>query len=124
MSDANFSGALPKGDANGLSPIIGPLIDKPHSYHVVLAILDCAKITTNNDTGEVIPTARIRRIEAVLPGDLESARRLMDRALEKRTGRTMLPMDLEDDLRAAFEGIDPRTGEKPDSGDGQSPPAP
>lgn len=107
MSDAKFKGALPKGDANGIGPIVAALIDKPHTYHVVLAILDCARTTTDNDTGEVIPTARIRRIEVVMPADLRTARRLMDRALEQRTGRTMLPLDLEDDLRAAFEGIDP-----------------
>ncbi len=112
MSDSSLSGALPKGDANGLGPIVRQLIDEPHRFHVILGIIDCAKITTNNDTGEIIPTARIRRVEVVLPGDLPSAQRLMERALERRTGRPMLPIDLEDDLRAAFQRIDPRTGEK------------
>jgi hypothetical protein len=57
--DGNLSGALPKGDANGLGPIVRTLIDEPHRYHVLMAIVDCAKVTTNNDTGEIIPTARI-----------------------------------------------------------------
>lgn len=113
MSDTAFSGALPKGDANGLGPAVRGLIDEPHRYHVIIGIIDCAKVTTNNDTGEIIPTARIRRIEVVLAGDLTAAEQLMRRALEHRTGRVMLPLDLEDDLKLAFGRIDPRTGEKP-----------
>lgn len=112
MSDATISGALPKGDANGLGPIVRDLIDQPHRYHVIMAIVDCAKVTTNNDSGEVIPTARMRRVEAVLPADLAVAEQLMRRALEKRSGRQMLPIDLEDEMRLAFKQIDPRTGEK------------
>jgi hypothetical protein len=112
MSDGNLSGALPKGDANGLGPIVRTLIDEPHRYHVIMAIVDCAKVTTNNDTGEVMPTARIRRVEAVLGDDLEKAQTLMRRALEKRTGRQVLPLDLEDDIKLAFGRIDPRTGER------------
>lgn len=114
MSDSSMSGALPKGDANGLGPIVRTLIDEPHRFHAVLAIVDCKAVHTNNDTGEVIPTARIRRIEVVLPQDLDTGQKLMRRALENRTGRTVLPLDLEDDMRIAFEQIDPRTGEKRD----------
>lgn len=115
--DGNLSGSLPKGDANGLGPIVRTLIDEPHRFHVVMAIVDCKQVTTNNDTGEVVPTARIRRIEVVLREDLNAGQQLMRRALEKRTGRSVLPLDLEDDIRLAFGGIDPRTGERTD-GDG------
>ena len=110
-NDANISGAIPKGDANGLGPIVRDLIDHPHRYHVLMAIVDCSKVTTNNDSGEVIPTARLRRVEAVLAADLAVAEQLMRRALEKRSGRQMLPIDLEDEMRLAFKQIDPRTGE-------------
>ncbi len=123
MSDASISGALPKGDANGLGPAVRGLIDEPHRYHVVLGIIDCSKVTTNNDTGEVVPTARIRRIEVVLPGDLAVAEQLMRRALEGRAGRTVLPLDLEDDMRMAFRQIDPRTGEKHGGGSAGPEPA-
>jgi hypothetical protein len=115
--DGNLSGALPKGDANGLGPIVRTLIDEPHRYHVLMAIVDCAKVTTNNDTGEVVPTARIRRVEVVLDDDLTSAQQLMRRALEHRTGRQVLPLDLEDDIKLAFGRIDPRTGERLDGED-------
>lgn len=108
MSDIKLTSALPKGDANGLGPIVLDLIDNPGDFKVVLAIVDCKSFTTDADTGEVVPTARIRRIEAVLDDDLTAARRLMERALEKRTGRTMLPLGMEDEMRAAFKdsGID------------------
>lgn len=105
MSEIKLAGALPKGDANGLGPLVLDLVQRPDGLKAVIAIIDCKTITTNADTGETVPTARIRRIEGVLPGDLAAARRLMERALEKRTGRTTLPLSLEDDLREAFEGI-------------------
>jgi hypothetical protein len=115
----NISGALPKGDANGLGVIATDLVTDPHRFKVVMMIVDCKRVTSDNDTGETIPTARIRRAEAVLPQDLAAAEQLMRRALESRTGRVVLPLDMEDEMRLAFGQIDPRTGEqtKPD-GDG------
>ncbi len=113
-ADVTLGGKLPKGDANGLGPVIADLIAEPHRFHVILAIIDCAKVTTNHDTGEVIPTARVRRIEVVRAEDLRAAERLMRRALEGRSGRTVLPLDLEDDIAVAFGQVDPETGEKRD----------
>jgi hypothetical protein len=98
-----LAGALPKENtANGLGPLVADLIADPARYQVILAVVDCKSITTNADTGEVVPTARIRRVERVLPGDKPAARRLMRRALEDRTGQTTLPLDLEEDMQAAF----------------------
>lgn len=120
MSDIRLGGTLPKGDANGAAAIAADLIAEPHRFKVLLMIVDCRKVTTDNDTGEAIPTARIRRVEAVLPPDLPAAEQLMRRALEKRTGRTVLPLGLEDEMRLAFKDIDPRTGETRDGGNGAS----
>lgn len=106
MSDIKLASTLPKGQANGLGPIVLDLIQHPGDFKVVLAIVDCKEITTDADTGETVPTARIRRIEAVLDSDLPAARRLMVRATEQRTGRTMLPLDLEDEMTAAFKGAE------------------
>jgi hypothetical protein len=117
MSGPSIAGSLPKGDANGIGPAVRMLIDEPHRFHVILSIIDCKKVTTDNDTGEVVPTARIRRLEVVLRDDLPVAEQLMRRALESRNGRTVLPLDLEDDMRLAFQQIDPRTGERLDGAD-------
>lgn len=106
-----IASGLPKGDGNGLNALARALIDSPQDIHVVVALIDCKKTTTDNDTGEVEPTARIRRIEAISEQDRDLAAKMLRRALERRTGKTVLPFDLEEDLRAAFGRIDPQTGE-------------
>lgn len=98
----SLSGSMPKGDGNGLSAIISDLIHEPRKMHVAIVILDCAKITTKPDSGEVVPTARIRRAEVIAGQDIKLAEGLMRRALDKRTGREQLPFDLEEDIRAVF----------------------
>lgn len=112
-----LAAALPKGNGNGLAAIAGDLVSTPGKLHVVVALIDCSKITEDIDSGDTIPTARIRRIEVIDGQDKDLAQRMMRRALEERTGQTVLPMDLEDDLRAAFGNIDPHTGEILTGGD-------
>lgn len=112
-----LSGALPGGDGNGLAAIARHLIDQPHEIHVAIALVDCMRTTTETDTGEVEPTARVRRIEVINGVDRDLAQQMMRRALEERTGQTVLPMDLENDLRAAFGNVDPSTGEILDGGE-------
>lgn len=106
-----LSSSLPSGDGNGLNAITRQLIEKPHELRVAICLVDCKQTTTDNDSGEIIPTARVRRIEVIDSDDIETAHRLMRRALELRTGQTVLPLDLEDELRDAFGDFDPQTGE-------------
>lgn len=115
-----LAGKLPGGDANGLAAIARELVEQPHKVHVVLALVDSSRTTTDTDTGEVVPTARIRRIEVVSGGqDATLAHTMLRRALEQRTGATVLPFDLEEDLRAAFGSVDPQTGEIHDDPGGE-----
>ena len=100
---------LPKGEADGLAALSRELIDNPQAVHVVVALVDCQKVTTDMDSGDVEPTARIRRIEC--QDDREVVGKILRRAMEKRTGKAVLPFDLEEDMRAVFNGIDPDTGE-------------
>lgn len=97
-----LASALPKGTANGLGTILMDLVRHPDRFKVVLAIVDTKELSTNTDTGEVVPTMRIRRIEAVTGLDLPAARLIMERTLERRTGRVALPLDLADELAEAF----------------------
>ena len=100
---AKLSSSLPQGEANGLAAIATALVECPEQVQVVIALIDCSKITSNVDSGDVIPTARVRRIEAITdPEDGHRMRQLLRRQFERRTGKTVLPFDLEDDLRAAF----------------------
>lgn len=101
-----LSGKLPEGDANGIAGLANDLITKPGEMHVVLAIVDTYKLTTDVDANTVIPTLRVRRIEPLLAEDLGTARRLLERAFEQRTGKATLPLELEDELESAFEGVD------------------
>ncbi len=98
----SLGGSLPQGDGNGLAAIVSDLIRDPKKYHAVIGIVDTSKITTKPDSGEVVPTVRVRRIEVITQADLKIAETLMRRALDKRTGKATLPFDLEADLEAAF----------------------
>lgn len=107
MPDAALGGNLPRGDANGLSAMAAELIADPERKRVIIALVDNPKTVVNNVTGDRVATVRMCRIEAVRPDDLGAAEQLMRRALEARTGQTVLPLDLEDELSEAFAGFDP-----------------
>lgn len=116
--------ALPKGDADGLTPLEGRLDAEDATQQVVvIAILDVIFRGENLVTRERELTTKLRRIEALLPGDADHARRMLQRAFEQRTGTVTLPIDLEDDLRSAFDfsDVNPETGEvadpKPEAGE-------
>ena len=105
--------ALPKGDADGLTPLDGRLDNEPGdapAQVVAIVILDVVSRTELLATHERELTLKMRRVEALLPEDAERASRMLQRAFEKRTGQTTLPIDLEDDVRSAFT-VDPATGE-------------
>ena len=117
--------ALPKGDADGLTPLEGRLdVAEPTAVPVqvvAIVILNLVSRTESLVTGERELTLGLRRIEARLPDDAEHASRMLLRAFEKRTGQTTLPIDLEDDLRAAFT-VDTSTGEVIFQDEADSPP--
>mgnify|MGYP001562059101 CR=1 FL=1 len=94
---------LPIGDANGLAAIAGEMLDDPDQVHVCIVLVDCSKITTDTDSGDVVPTARIRRIVAIKdPQDGRKMRWILRRELQRRTGKTVLPCEMEEEIRSAF----------------------
>lgn len=104
-----LTGSLPEGEANGLKALREDLIRDPMDLRLVVVLIDTNSLTTDMDSGDVIPTARVRRIEPITRGDdIGVVRRVMARAHEERTGKTVLPYDLEWSLRGA---VDPETGE-------------
>lgn len=112
---------LPKGDQNGLTAIARDLVHAPTDRHLVVAVVDCSKITTNTDTGNTEATVRVLRIERVHPEDITEAERLVRRALEHRHGDTVLPLDVERDLEEWFGvgfDVNPETGELTATDDG------
>ena len=103
MSEIKLNSQLPKGTANGLDPIVAELCDRPGDTQVVIAIVDCKEVKTDTDTGEIIPTMRIRRIEAITGPDAHTVRRMFHRATERRTGREALPFGLVQEGLAALD---------------------
>lgn len=111
---AFLSGKLPNGEANGLAAIVRELVDDPTRVHVLVVLADCSKTTRLVDTGDTVPTLRVRRVEAISsPDDQAGLRRLLMREYERRTGQPVLPLDLERDVQAAFDDVDEQ-GEQPD----------
>ncbi|UJW32415.1 hypothetical protein L3Q67_01095 [Saccharothrix sp. AJ9571] len=102
----SMSGKLPKDERNGAGALSAAMVDSPEAVHVIVALVDCAKITTDIDTGDIVPTMRIRAIEG-FPASTEDARevrRLWRRAFDRRLGKDMLPLEIErvlDDLTPA-----------------------
>jgi hypothetical protein len=120
-----LSSGLPRDpEKNGLAWIARDLVARPMNRHLMIAVVDCSKITTDTDTGMREPTVRVLRIERVHPHDVPEVERLVRRALEYRSGETVLPIDVEREIEswlgAGFR-LDPETGElvpiEPDDAD-------
>lgn len=92
-----LSAHLPDDERNGIGAISAALCEDPEKTHVIVAVVDCSRITTKIDTGDVIPTARIRAIEAFEghTADAKELSRLLRRQIERRTGKVELPLDME-----------------------------
>ncbi len=107
-----LQGTLPKGQANGLASIANQLVGEPDKLHVVIAIVDTKKITTDCDSGDLEATVRVRRIEPIVGDDAEKAAVFLRRALEHRTGQTTLPIEIEAEIEAALKNAEnPEAGE-------------
>jgi DNA segregation ATPase FtsK/SpoIIIE-like protein len=76
-------------DLNGLNALRRQLVDNPEQVHLIIARVDCSKIETLIDTGDVEPTVRVLSVEAVTDADLPDAGSMLRRALAKRTGRSV-----------------------------------
>lgn len=114
-----LASALPKGDKNGLA-LVNPLfVERPESTVLVVAVLSCKTITEDIDSGDSIATARISRIEMVDREDTDQAERLLRRALERRLGKTVLPIDLEDEIGSLLKNLANRAGEVLDTDTGE-----
>lgn len=101
---ANLSGALPAGEANGLAAIARELVEHPTRRHVIVAVIDTVKVTTRVDDATRQATVRVRRVEVIRDrDDREHLQRLLQREFERRTGQTVLPLDLETEVRQAFD---------------------
>lgn len=127
MPDVKTNAVLPKGEENGLADIAGALVAEgtgraPKRLRAVIAIIDTKRVGIESDTGEENATVRFRRVEVLLPADLGAAEKLLRRALEARSGQTTLELELEDEIRQAFEQMaNPDSPDDPDDPDDPKP---
>jgi hypothetical protein len=84
-------------DDHGLRASI--LTNNPEATHLIIATIDVKSLNTDIDTGYVEPTVRVLNVEIINSADTKDAQGIYKRALEKRTGKTVL------------EGVDFGTGE-------------
>lgn len=100
MPDVTMSGKLPNDDRNGLPSILTDLLDNPNQVRPVLALIDVVSVKTTPSTGERIPTLRVRSIEPIVGADAEEIDRMLRRAVERRTGKVELPLEMEREIDA------------------------
>jgi hypothetical protein len=120
MPNVKTNAVLPKGEENGLAPIAGELVAegsgrRPKHLRAVIAIIDVKRVGIESDTGEENATVRFRRVELLLASDLGAAEKLIRRALEARSEQTTLPLEMEDEIREAFDQmLNPDSPDDPD----------
>jgi hypothetical protein len=109
MSDirAALVGKLPTGDGNGLNAIAGDLVKDPRRLRVAVIIFDVEDIDEKVRKDYTAARVCIRRVEVVRDsGDGAAMQRILMREFERRTGQTTLPFELEQEVEAAFAGLD------------------
>lgn len=108
---AKLSSKLPDYPENGLEAVAHELVTKPEDVVVVVVRLDTVRLTTDLDTGNIVPTARILSIEPLRDGsEAQTAVDLMRSAFEARTGLAQLPFESDDAAMQAEADSLLRTG--------------
>lgn len=111
-----LSSRLPDGEHNGLLALHKRLAGATAPDMLVcVAFLDRVKDEHLDDTGEDVPVMRVRRIEALSDAeDANAVANLLLREFERRSGKAVLPLELENDLRAIVDaGIEPEEPGEP-----------
>jgi hypothetical protein len=117
MPDVRTNVILTKGEANGLAAVAAELVKDPNRLRAALIIYDAKRGTEDYDVHDTVITVRIRRVENLLPQDLDAAEVMIRRALEKRSGQAVLELELEDEIRRTFQEMaDPESPEDPEEG--------
>lgn len=92
-------------ETNGLDAHVEDLVENPETLRLAVVWFDTQKVVVDTDSGNHIPTVRVRRFEPLGEADDVSAaiRDAVQAAVQKRTGRTPIPFDVAEVL----EGHDP-----------------
>ncbi len=119
MPDVKSTAMMPKGEQNGFAAIADELVKNPNQLRAALIVFDAKRGTEDYDLHDTIVTVRIRRGELVLPQDLNAVEQMIRRSLEFRSGQTTLDLELEDEIRLAFDQMrEPESVDDPDEPEG------
>lgn len=109
-----LSSAMP-GDfeTNGVDAMAQELVDDPKTLRCAVVWFDTKDVKIDVDTGDHVPTIRVRRIEPLGDADdvTKSIRAEVEKAMEKRTGRTPIPWDVVEITEERFSDTLPQDGE-------------
>lgn len=83
-------------EVNGLDSIVDDLIDNPKELRAAFVFYDVSKEIIDTDTATRVPVVRVRRFEPLGKADdvSQAMRDAYTAAVEKRTGRVALPLDI------------------------------
>jgi hypothetical protein len=83
-------------EINGLDAMVTDLLTDPEEIIVGVVYLDVAKIQRDIDSGDEIPTVRVRRIEPLgsIHDVSQAVRDAVAEAEAERTGRTPIPFEI------------------------------
>ena len=85
-------GALPKH--HGLTVVADDLVNHPHGKHIVIAVVDCAKVVMDTDSDEYDSVIRVRRVEVIRSeADQSTAAALLQAAADARKNADALPFE-------------------------------
>lgn len=92
-----FAASLPDDNRNGLDAVARAFLADPTGCHPIVALVDCKQITTDVDTGAMVPTLRFRAVEGFMRDSRNGlvVRRLWRETWEGRTGQNTIPLGLE-----------------------------
>lgn len=83
-------------EVNGIDQQVEELIDEPKALRIAVVWYDTLKVTMDTDSGDQIPTIRVRRIEPLGVADdvTDAIKKTVSKAMQERTGRTPLPFNI------------------------------
>lgn len=92
-------------ETNGIDAQAGHLVDEPDELRIAVIWYDTQKVTIDTDSGDHVPTIRVRRIEPLGTADAVSSaiRDAVQEAVGKRTGRTPIPFDIGEIVEGGYD---------------------
>lgn len=105
-AEVKLKGALPKGDANGLAPYASEFVRNGLQLRAAIILFNAPNMGVNREKEIQVAELVVRRVELVMdPADAEIMHHLVMRSVRRRSGESVLPLEFEQDIEAAFRDL-------------------